>query len=141
MVGEFKLTTQSERRFKILAKSIGQADALMTTENPKTAEAVWNALPIKQSGNRWGDEIYFSTPVSLSEENSRAEVEIGSIAYWPPGKALCIFFGSTPASRGNEPRAARAYLRLCADTIISSHYLSVDNILSSYYGSGGGCWP
>jgi hypothetical protein len=53
-----------------------------------------------------GDEIYFSTPVSLHEEHARAEVEVGAVAYWPPGKAVCIFFGKTPASKHGEPRAA-----------------------------------
>jgi len=30
------------------------------------------------------------------------------VGYWPPGTALCIFFGPTPASRGEEIRAASA---------------------------------
>jgi hypothetical protein len=46
-----------------------------------------------------------SLPVRFEEEKARAEVEIGSIAYWPPGKALCIFFGATPVSKREEPRA------------------------------------
>jgi len=77
----------------------------MTSENPKTAEAIWTALPIKGNVNTWGDEIYFSTSLGLKEEEARAEVEVGSIAYWPPGKALCIFFGATPVSQHGEPRA------------------------------------
>ncbi len=71
-------------------------DAILTAENPKTAEEVWKALPIRGNANLWGDEIYFSTPVSLNEEHGREEVEVGAIAYWPPGKAVCIFFGQTP---------------------------------------------
>jgi uncharacterized protein len=120
-----------ERRFTIQAKSVGQVEAVMTAENPKTAEAFWNAMPIKQSGNRWGDEIYFSTSVSLSEENSRAEVEIGSVAYWPPGKALCIFFGSTPASRGDEPRAAspvNVFAKVVGDTTIFKKFRDGDQV-------------
>ncbi len=81
-------------------------DAILAEENPKTAEAVWKALPIKGNANLWGDDIYFSTPVSLNEENGREEVEVGAIAYWPPGKAVCIFFGETPVSQDGEPRAA-----------------------------------
>jgi len=94
-----------ERRMRIRTKAIGAIDALGSGENPKTAEAIWAALPIKGRANRWGDEIYFSIPVDLEEEKARAEVEVGSIAYWPPGKALCIFFGATPVSRHGEPRA------------------------------------
>jgi hypothetical protein len=49
----------------------------------------------------WGEEIYF--PISLSSEgdpDAREEVEVGTVAYWPPGDALCLFFGPTPASTG-----------------------------------------
>jgi len=94
-----------EKRIKVVTKVTGTVEAVMTSENPKTADAIWQALPIKGNANTWGDEIYFSTPVGLKEEKARAEVEVGSIAYWPPGKALCIFFGATPVSQHGEPRA------------------------------------
>lgn len=94
-----------EIRMRISTNAAGAIEAVATGENPKTAEAIWMALPIKGSANRWGDEVYFSTTLDLKEEKARAEVEVGSIAYWPPGKALCIFFGPTPASRHGEPRA------------------------------------
>lgn len=70
------------------------------------ADAVWNALPISASGNTWGDEIYFRIPVSCDPDNLREVVEFGDLAFWPPGNAFCIFFGPTPASRGDEIRAA-----------------------------------
>jgi len=94
-----------EKRIRIVTKATGAIEAVATSENQKTAEAIWMALPIKGRANRWGDEIYFSIPVNLKEEKARAEVEIGAVAYWPPGKALCIFFGPTPVSRHGEPRA------------------------------------
>ena len=94
-----------EKRIRITTRATGAVEAVMTSENPKTAEAIWTALPIKGNVNTWGDEIYFSTSVGLKEEEARAEVEVGSIAYWPPGKALCIFFGATPVSQHGEPRA------------------------------------
>jgi uncharacterized protein len=75
-------------------------------DNP-TAEAIYEALPIESVGQRWGDEIYFSISVkSELEPQSRSDMAVGEIAYWPPGNAFCIFFGQTPASRGNQPRAA-----------------------------------
>lgn len=74
--------------------------------NPRTAKAIIQALPIRGHCNRWGDEIYFRTDVNVSEENSEQIVETGTLAYWPPGQAFCIFFGPTPASSGAEPRAA-----------------------------------
>ena len=65
------------------------------------------ALPIEGSANTWGDEIYFEIPVSLeSASDARADVEIGELGYWPTGRAFCIFFGPTPVSSGDKPRAA-----------------------------------
>ena len=95
-----------ERRIEVSAKATGRVEAIITGENPKTATAIWSALPLKGSANRWGDEIYFDVAVKAEEENSREAVEVGSVAYWPPGKALCIFFGPTPVSEHGEPRAA-----------------------------------
>jgi hypothetical protein len=94
-----------EKRIKISTKATGPVEAVVTSENPRTSEAIWGALPIKGNANRWGDEIYFSISVSLKEERAKTEVEVGNIAYWPPGKALCIFFGPTPLSQHGEPRA------------------------------------
>jgi uncharacterized protein len=72
-----------------------------------TANKIWDSLPIEGRVNRWGDEIYFSIPVKLGEEQTaREDVEIGELGYWAPGSAFCIFFGVTPASSGNKPRAA-----------------------------------
>jgi len=65
-------------------------------------------LPIEARANTWGDEIYFGIPVKVGPENPREVVELGDLAYWPPGNAFCIFFGRTPASRGDEIRPASA---------------------------------
>jgi hypothetical protein len=73
----------------------------------ETARQIYASLPILSSVNRWGDEIYFPIPVELDlAEDGRTEMKIGELAYWPPGKAMCIFWGPTPASHGSEPRAA-----------------------------------
>lgn len=61
-----------------------------------------NALPIESTAERWGDEIYFSTPVRIGLENAQETVEMGDVAYWPPGSSICIFFGPTPVSRTPE---------------------------------------
>ena len=94
------------RRIRFRSPSIGSVEAELTEENPETAEAIWRALPIEGVAERWGDEIYFSTPIELGEENARERVDVGEVAYWPPGRALCIFFGPTPVSGDNEIRAA-----------------------------------
>lgn len=92
-----------ERKIKISAAGVEVAAVL---NGSKTADAIWQALPITGRGNRWGDEIYFGIAVKLGSEDGRAVVEEGDLGYWPPGSAFCIFFGPTPASVGNEPRAA-----------------------------------
>jgi hypothetical protein len=74
-----------------------------------TAKAIADALPITGTVNRWGGEIYFAIPVSLTlEADSRDVVEPGELGYWPTGEAFCIFFGATPASQADECRAASA---------------------------------
>jgi len=74
-----------------------------------SAEAILAALPIEASGSRWGEEIYFSIPVKeKAAPDARADMTVGELAYWPPGNAFCIFFGPTPASDGDAPRAASA---------------------------------
>jgi hypothetical protein len=67
---------------------------------------IGEALPLAGSVNLWGEEIYFDIPVALEQEaDARAAVEIGELGYWPQGSAFCIFFGPTPASTDERPRA------------------------------------
>ena len=95
----------ADRRIKIIA---GDITVFAELNDTPTAGLVWDSLPIDASGSTWGDEIYFRTPISAEEENAREVVEMGDVAYWPPGQALCLFFGPTPASRGDEIRPASA---------------------------------
>lgn len=93
---------------KIIISTYEITATAVLKENP-TADAVWKALPLEARVNTWGDEIYFSIPVEIKEADDAGEVvNIGDLAYWPPGKAFCIFFGRTPASRNGEIRAASA---------------------------------
>ena len=74
--------------------------------NSVSADKIWEALPLSGSANVWGDEIYFEIPVSLKEvSDAQQEVEVGTLAYWPPGSALCVFFGKTPVSTSDKPKA------------------------------------
>jgi hypothetical protein len=75
-----------------------------------TAKAIAAVLPIRTSFRTWGDEIYFAIPVSavLDEDNAQEIVAIGDLGYWPPGKALCIFFGLTPVSEPGKIMPASA---------------------------------
>jgi hypothetical protein len=74
--------------------------------NTRTAQEIWEALPIKGRVNLWGDEIYFSIPLRLQLEAGQEVVNAGDLGYWPDGNAFCIFFGPTPVSQGDEIRPA-----------------------------------
>ncbi len=91
------------RRVRISAGTVAAyADLNMTS----VADAVWRALPLDVKMQTWGDELYGTIPLDLPLELPQEVVALGDLAYWPPGRALCIFFGPTPASMGDEPRAA-----------------------------------
>lgn len=92
-----------QRSIKITAGDVEIAASLNDTS---TAAQLWSALPIEASGSTWGDEIYFRTEVQDEERDAQETVDMGAVAYWPPGQALCLFFGPTPASRGDEIRPA-----------------------------------
>ncbi|MFC1987944.1 cyclophilin-like fold protein [Chloroflexota bacterium] len=84
----------------------GSVVASAELHNTKTADAIWQALPLTGNANRWGEEIYFDIPVKIESEDGQQLVDSGDLGYWPPGSAFCIFFGPTPMSRGDEIRAA-----------------------------------
>ena len=84
----------------------GLVEAVAELNNTKTAQAIWESLPIKGRVNLWGEEIYFSIPLSLELEAGQELVSIGDLGYWPQGNAFCIFFGRTPISKGDKIRPA-----------------------------------
>jgi len=86
--------------------TIGGKEITALLNESKTAEAFFNLLPLKVSMSRWGDEYYGDCGLSAPlEHGAREEMEIGELAFWPQGRALCIFFGPTPASVDDRPRA------------------------------------
>jgi hypothetical protein len=95
-----------EKKIRILVSDL-KVEAELSES--KTAQMIWEALPIEAKANLWGEEVYFSIPVKTGQEKGAREVvSPGELGYWPPGHAFCIFFGPTPASRGDEIRAASA---------------------------------
>jgi hypothetical protein len=71
--------------------------------NPNTVQAILENLPINVNINRWGEELYTDkTLIAVSEENSTKLVELFDVAFWPPGQAICFFYGPTPISKPDK---------------------------------------
>jgi hypothetical protein len=88
-------------KIRITAGNVELEAELRDTE---CARAIFDALPIETVFNTWGDEFYFEVPVTLELDNTATtKVKVGDIGYWPPGRALAIFYGRTPASSGDDP--------------------------------------
>jgi hypothetical protein len=78
-------------------------EVVLTAEfSPRTAAKLIEALPLESDVMTWGIELYFEIPVVMGTENAKERVKRGDIAYWPPGRALCIFYGKTPLSDSED---------------------------------------
>ncbi len=93
----------TKRQIRITTGSVMVLAELNAT---KTADAIWEALPLRGNVNTWGEEIYFAIPVKIEPENGQELVSHGDLGYWTRGSAFCIFFGPTPISGEGEIRAA-----------------------------------
>jgi hypothetical protein len=86
--------------------TVGELSFPAELNDGPTAQQLWEALPIEGRANVWGDEIYFEIPIMASQAaDARVEMEVGELGYWPVGHAFCIFFGPTPVSVDEQPRA------------------------------------
>lgn len=93
---------------KVTAQGLEFSGELNDSE---TAAAILKRLPLKVRMSRWGDEYYGNIGAALmvsQAADAKEEMEVGELAYWIPGNALCLFFGPTPASTGSKPVAASA---------------------------------
>jgi len=71
--------------------------------SPNTVNDFVSKLPFTVDLNVWGDEIYTSkSPISQPEENAMSPVDLNDVAYWPTGKAICLFYGPTPIGNPGE---------------------------------------
>jgi hypothetical protein len=85
---------------KITIKA-GPVTMTATLNESQSAKKLLEALPCRAKAQTWGKEVYFPIPMTMEEEDAQAKVPSGGIAYWPPGKCFCIFFGQTPYSPVN----------------------------------------
>ena len=76
-------------------------DLVVILNDSETAAALWAALPIDSAAQTWGEEVYFTIPVERGPEDAQASLALGAVGYWPPGNALCLFFGQQPVSPVN----------------------------------------
>jgi hypothetical protein len=73
------------------------------SDSPKTVESFLNSLPFDATLNVWGEEIYTSSsPINVGLENAKSPVNLNDVAYWPTGKAICLFYGETPMGKKGE---------------------------------------
>jgi hypothetical protein len=89
-------TDVTRYRVRLVAEGLGQAEGeLIRFYSPMTVDNLARALPFEGRAARWREEVYFETPVKMGAEKAKSKVEVGAMAYWPMGSALCIFYGPT----------------------------------------------
>lgn len=85
---------------------IGDLKLKAELNDSPSASKLKTLFPLELSMSRWGDEYYGDCGIEVKlSEDARDVMEVGELAIWPSGRALCIFFGPTPASKGDEPCA------------------------------------
>ena len=93
----------SRVKVKFIIEGLGEAEGeLVRFLAPRTVDTIVRKLPIEGRAALWKEEVYFEIPVKIGEEKAKPIVEIGTIAFWPMGSALCVFYGqSQPYSSVN----------------------------------------
>jgi uncharacterized protein len=91
---------------RIISIEVGEIKISAELNESETADIIYNNLPLSGNTNIWGDEIYFNIPFHIDQSaDAVQDVELGGLGYWPAGDAFCIFFGPTPVSINELPRA------------------------------------
>lgn len=103
---------------KFTIENVGEAEGeLIRHLAPRTVDAITKSLPVEGRAALWKEEVYFEVPVKAGDEKAKPTVEKGTIAYWPMGSALCIFFGeSQPYSPVNIMGTITKNLEIFAET-------------------------
>lgn len=86
----------SRVRIKFIIEGLGEAEGeLVRHLAPRTVDLIVKALPVEGRAAIWREEVYFEIPVRMGEEKPKSIVEKGTVAFWPVGSSLCIFYGKT----------------------------------------------
>lgn len=86
----------SRIKIRFTIEGLGEAEGeLVRHLAPRTVDMIVRKLPFEGRAALWGEEVYFEIPVKMGEEKAKRTVERGTIAFWPMGSALCIFYGET----------------------------------------------
>jgi len=89
-------TSVSRTPIKLLIENVGEAEGeLIRHMAPRTVNTILKKLPVEGRAALWKEEVYFEIPVAAGTEKAKASVKKGDLAYWPMGKALCIFYGNS----------------------------------------------
>jgi len=86
----------SRVKVKFLIEGLGEAEGeLVRFLAPRTIDAIVRKLPVEGRAALWKEEVYFEIPIKMGEEKAKPTVETGTIAFWPMGSAICIFYGKS----------------------------------------------
>jgi hypothetical protein len=86
----------SRVKVKFIIEGLGETEGeLVRFLAPRTVDLVVRRLPVEGRAALWKEEVYFETPIKMGEEKAKATVEAGTIAFWPMGSAICIFYGTS----------------------------------------------
>jgi hypothetical protein len=86
----------SRVRIKFAIEGLGEAEGeLVRFLAPRTIDMIVRRLPIEGRAALWKEEVYFETPIKMGEEKAKGTVEKGTVAFWPMGSAICIFYGES----------------------------------------------
>lgn len=80
---------------KLTHKNFTEIIELKPELAPETCRDIYCKAPFESNAEKWRQEIYFKIPVKIKSENQSAKVEKGDVAYFPPMKVLCIFYGTS----------------------------------------------
>ena len=86
----------SRIKVKFVIEGLGEAEGeLVRFLAPRTIDAMVRKFPIEGRAALWKEEVYFEIPIKMGEEKAKPTVETGTVAFWPMGGALCVFYGKS----------------------------------------------